>query len=122
MKTTVESKTILAGESRPRDWLNPLARGSQRAPQWVGALVTSPSPLPAHSSFTPKLVNGSDPQQGPLPGLQGEGATLDRAPCGYRRHMMEAGKAPDEPGRGSSGTMRPPAQFQRASWRKRHSD
>lgn len=82
----------------------------------------SPSPLPAHSPFPPKLVNGSDLQQGPLPGLQGEGATLDRAPCGYRRHMMEAGKALDEPGRGSSGTVRPPAQFQRASWRKRHSD
>lgn len=37
-------------------------------------------PDPCHSSFPPKLVNGSDPPQGPLPGLQDEGATYDQTP------------------------------------------
>lgn len=116
-----ESKTLLAGESRPRHWLNLLARGSQRAPQWVGALVTCPSPLLPGPLSLPRWWMVQALGRAP-PGLQGEGAAFHPAPCGNQRHIMEAGKAQDETGRGSSGTLRPPAQFQRASWRKRRSE
>lgn len=34
MKTTVESKAILAGESQPQDWLNPVLWAPDGA--WVG--------------------------------------------------------------------------------------
>lgn len=55
MKTTGESKAILARESRPQDWLNPPAHSSQRAP---GDLVTCPTP---HSISFSKVVNSAVP-------------------------------------------------------------
>ena len=73
MKTTVERKAILAGESRPRDWLNPLSPGSQRAAPWVRAPVTLPSP--AHPVLSPSQGRewcGSSAEPRP----QREGATF----------------------------------------------
>ena len=86
MKTTAERKAILAGESRPRDWLNPLAPGSRRAPRWVRAAVTCPSPPPAQPVLFPSQgCEWCRPSQALLPRPQGEGATVNTCPTGKRR-------------------------------------
>ena len=98
MKTTAERKAILAGESRPWDWLNPLSPGSQRAAPWVRAPVTLPCP-PTRSPLPLKVVSGADPLRGPGPCVKEPHSLL--SPQG--NHDGETGQGRNKTEKGSSG-------------------